>query len=162
MKATRTASITFVRPLRRARAASATWLEMPMLRRKSLPVPAGKMPSSDSDPESMIPLATSEIVPSPPQAMISFVPLLAASAESVRAWPMLFVSSTANGPKCVRRSLAIFGQFSRVAPSADAGLTMTRGRVIEGDLTTEDTEEKLNGHKKAQETQKEITKGEST
>src|SRR6266849_3865931 len=54
------------------------------------------------------------------------------------------VNATVKGPKCVRKSLANFGQFSCVAPSAEAGLTITSGNVItcvcsEG-LTAEDTE----------------------
>src|SRR5205085_4420540 len=40
-----------------------------------------------------------------------------------------FVNATSNGPKCRRTSLATPGQASAVAPPADAGLTMMRGRV---------------------------------
>ena len=38
------------------------------------PVPLGRIASSTSSPDERIPLATSEIVPSPPQAMIKSLP----------------------------------------------------------------------------------------
>jgi hypothetical protein len=120
-----------MRPSRKARAAAAMFVGNPIVRRKSLPVPPGRIASSVSCFDSMMPFATSEMVPSPPQAMISLVPCCAACAASSRAWPIDSVNETENAPKFVRKSLAIFGQFSRVAPSAEAGLTMTRGRLIE-------------------------------
>lgn len=77
-----------------------------------------------------MPLATSEMVPSPPQAMISFVPLRAAVAASSIPCCDRSVKTQANEPKCVRRSLAIPGHASRVAPAADSGLMITRGRCV--------------------------------
>src|SRR5581483_5342048 len=88
-----TASISRVRPSRSARAAAAIFVGRPIVRRKSLPVPPGRIASSASVPDSRIPLATSEIVPSPPQATINFVPRLAAALASSRAWPAASVNS---------------------------------------------------------------------
>src|SRR6266567_4449190 len=78
----------------------------------------------------MMPFATSEMVPSPPQAMISFAPCFAACAARTLACPTVSVKETENGPKCVRKSLAIFGQFRSVSPSSAAGLTIISGSVI--------------------------------
>src|SRR4030095_16416607 len=72
-----------------------------------------------------IPFATSEIVPSPPQAIMSFAPLRAASLASTAASPRCFVNSARNEPNCERKSLAICGQVSPVLPLADDGLTIT-------------------------------------
>jgi hypothetical protein len=75
-----------------------------------------------------MPLATSEIVPSPPQATISLAPLRAASAANETPASGPSVKIILNAPKYVRKSDAIFGQFFRVAPPADSGLTMISGR----------------------------------
>src|SRR5438874_3536283 len=127
---TRPISILRGRPSRSARAAAAMFVGTRSVRRKSLPVPPGRIPSSTSLFDSIMPFATSEMVPSPPHAMISCVPCFAAAAATSRACPTASVNETVKAPKCVRRSLAIFGQFSRVAPSAEAGLTMTSGNDI--------------------------------
>src|SRR6185295_10878320 len=103
---------------------------MRRVRRKSPPVPLGRIPNSPSRPEARIPFATSEIVPSPPQAMISLVPLRAASAAISIASAGLPVNAGWNAPKWVRNSLAILGQASPVAPPAEAGLMITNGSVI--------------------------------
>src|SRR5262249_19276277 len=71
------------------------------------------------------PFATSETVPSPPQAMISFAPFRAASPASAAASPRCFVKITRNEPNCERKSLASCGHASPVLPPADAGLTIT-------------------------------------
>ena len=77
-----------------------------------------------------MPFATSEMVPSPPQAMIRFAPCFAASAARTLACPTVSVKETENGPKCVRTSLAILGQFRSVSPASAAGLTIISGSVI--------------------------------
>src|SRR6185369_8846803 len=103
---------------------------MPMVLRKSPPVPLGSIPNSVSLPTERIPLATSEIVPSPPQAIISLTPFRAAVAAISIPSPARVVNLGVNDPKCVLSSLAIPGQASRVEPPADSGLTMTRGKDI--------------------------------
>src|SRR2546430_16815099 len=70
------------------------------------------------------------MVPSPPQAMISLTPFRAASADSSIPSPALDVKAIENEPKCVRRSLAIFGHAARVAPPADSGFTIINGSDI--------------------------------
>jgi hypothetical protein len=40
------------------------------------------------------------------------------------------VKAHSNGPKCVRSTLAADGHARRVAPPADAGFTMTSGRLL--------------------------------
>src|SRR2546423_1200331 len=134
MKETRPTSIRSVRPERRTLAAARLCEGISSVRLKSPPVPLGKIPSSTSLPEERIPLATSEIVPSPPQAIMNFVPLRAASLASAAASPRCLVKSTRNGPNCERKSLAICGHASPVPPVADAGLTITVAiiRVIRG------------------------------
>jgi len=127
VKVIRPTSIWRVRPFRRIWAASPDRAGIPSVLRKSPPVPLGSIPNSASFPEVRIPLATSEMVPSPPQAMISFVPLRAAEAASSIPCPDRSVKTQVNEPKCVRRSLAIPGHASRVAPAADSGLMITRG-----------------------------------
>src|SRR4249920_1486086 len=77
-----------------------------------------------------MPFATSEIVPSPPQAIISSVPFRAASLASAVPSPASLVKARLKDPKCELRSLAICGQAWRVAPLADSGLTMTSGNDI--------------------------------
>ena len=78
-----------------------------------------------------MPFATSEIVPSPPQAMISFVPFRAAfGGQSQFPLRTCVVNFGLNAPKCAASSLAIFGHASRVAPPADSGLMMTSGKDI--------------------------------
>jgi hypothetical protein len=62
--------------------------------------------------------------------MISFAPLRAASAANETPAPGPSVKITVKAPKYVRKSEAIFGQFLRVAPPADSGLTMINGRDI--------------------------------
>src|SRR5260370_6151300 len=130
MKVTRPTSILRVRPSQRTLAALRACAGMPSALLKSPPVPLGKIPNSTSLPEMRIPLATSEMVPSPPQAMISFAPLRAASAANETPAPGPSVKITVKAPKYVRKSEAIFGQFLRVAPPADSGLTMINGRDI--------------------------------
>src|SRR5437868_11231709 len=154
-KVTRPTSILCWRPSRNARAAAAMFVGTRSVRRKSLPVPPVKIPSSTSLFDSIIPFATSEMVPSPPHAMIRYVPCFAASAASSRAWPTASVNETVKAPKCVRKSLAIFGQFSRVAPSAEAGFTITRGNDIR-EFNHRGHREELVSHKKAQKAQKGI------
>src|SRR5258708_4399733 len=83
-----------------------------------------------------MPLATSEIVPSPPQAMISFLPSFAPRSESARASPRLTVKAQLNGPKWVRRSLAVPSHKSLVVPPAEVGLTMISGSVMAEDSRT--------------------------
>src|SRR6266404_3521477 len=131
MKVTRPTSIRRVRPERRTVAALRACEGIPSVLLKSPPVPLGKIPSSTSLPEIRMPLATSEMVPSPPQAMISFAPLRAASAANETPKPGPSVKTILKAPKYVRKSDAIFGQALRVAPPADSGLTMIRGRDIE-------------------------------
>src|ERR1700730_913911 len=128
MNATRPTSILRVRPSRRTTAALREWVGRPNVFLKSPPVPLGKMPSSTSFPEARMPLATSEIVPSRPHVTISFTPLRAASVANDVPWPGFSVKATLKAPKLVTRSDAIFGQALRVAPPADSGFTMTRGR----------------------------------
>src|ERR1700741_3872041 len=114
------------RPVRRILAASRLREGISIVLRKSPPVPLGMIPSSASLPEARIPFATSEIVPSPPHAIMSFSPLRAASVASVAASPRCLVNTARNEPKCERKSLAICGHVSPVLPAADDGLTMTR------------------------------------
>src|SRR5829696_3619024 len=83
------------------------------------------MPSSAALPDERMPFATSEIVPSPPQAMMNFAPLRAASRASAAASPRCFVNTTRNAPNCERKSLAICGHASAVLPLAEDGLTIT-------------------------------------
>src|SRR5687767_8540570 len=122
------------RPVRRTSAASRTRRGISIDFRKSPPVPLGKIPSSASLPEIKMPFATSEIVPSPPQATISLTPLQAAAAASSIPSPACVVNTGVKEPKWDRRSLAIPGQASPVAPPADAGLMMTSGRDMEIDV----------------------------
>jgi hypothetical protein len=100
----------------------------PIVRRKSLPVPPGRIANSVSCFDSMMPLATSEIVPSPPQAIIKLVFCLAASAASSRAWPADSVKVTENEPKCVRRSLAIFGPVLARGAVGGCGIDDDQGK----------------------------------
>src|SRR5690242_6945320 len=130
MNEMRPTSIRRVRPSRRMRAAARLCDGISSVRLKSPPVPLGMIPSSASLPEDRIPFATSEIVPSPPQAMISLVPLRAASAASDAASPRTFVNAVWNGPNSARRSLAARGHASPVAPLAEDGLTITSGSDI--------------------------------
>src|SRR6185369_9060911 len=85
----------------------------------------GRIPSSTSLPDDRIPFATSEIVPSPPHAIMNFAPLRAASFASAAASPRCFVNKTLKAPNCDRRSLASRGHASPVLPPADDGLTIT-------------------------------------
>src|ERR1043165_822141 len=114
-----------VRPVRRILAASRAREGISSVLRKSPPVPLGSIPSSASLPDDKIPFATSEMVPSPPHAIINFAPLRAASLASAAASPRCFVNRTRNEPNCERRSLAICGHASPVLPPADDGLTIT-------------------------------------
>src|SRR4029079_7877021 len=91
---------------------------------KSPPVPLGRSPSSASFPDDKMPFATSDIVPSPPHALMSLAPLRAAAFASAAASPRCFVNTTRNAPNCERRSLAICGHASPVLPPADDGLTI--------------------------------------
>src|SRR6185503_9985514 len=96
------------------------------------PVPLGRMPSSASLSTERIPFATSEIVPSPPQAMINLQPFRAALAAKSIPSPDLVVNLGVKARKCVASSLARPGQAARVAPPADSGLTMTTGSILKG------------------------------
>jgi hypothetical protein len=126
-KRTRPASITRVSPSRRARAASAARAGTLSVRRKSPPVPLGSSPNSASDSARSIPFATSEMVPSPPQAMTNLRPARASRSATSTASPGLCVNATSKGPKCRRTADATPGHASPVAPLADAGLTMISG-----------------------------------
>src|ERR1044072_9525673 len=122
---TRPASMRTVRPVRSIFAASRVRAVISSVLRKSPPVPLGRIPSSTSFPDDKMPFATSEMVPSPPHAMMNFAPLRAASFASAAASPRCFVNKTRNAPNCERRSLAICGHASPVLPTADDGLTIT-------------------------------------
>jgi len=122
---TRPASMRAVRPVRRIFAASRVREGISSVLLKSPPVPLGRIPSSASFPDDKMPFATSEIVPSPPHAMMNFAPLRAASFASAAASPRCLVNRTRNAPNCERRSLAICGHASPVLPPADDGLTIT-------------------------------------
>src|SRR5258708_4565335 len=127
-------------PFRNSLAASSMRSGSFRLRRKSPPVPLGIMPSSAEPPDFMIPLVTSEIVPSPPQAMIKLRPFLTSSLAMISPSPGVFVNSTENGPKCVRMALASAAQFLPVRPPADAGFTIINGSwavIWKKGLTTE-------------------------
>src|ERR1041384_5102004 len=125
MNDTRPTSMRTVRPVRSTLAAARLCEGISSVRLKSPPVPLGRIPSSTSLPDVRIPLATSETVPSPPQAIINFAPLRAASPARAAASPRLLVKTTRNGRNCERKSLAICGQASPVLPPAEAGLTIT-------------------------------------
>src|SRR5215208_2308419 len=114
-----------VRPVRRTLAAARVSEGISSVRRKSPPVPLGRIPSSTSLPDDRMPLVTSETVPSPPQAMINLAPLRAASFASAAASPGWFVNRTLKAPNWERKSLAICGQASPVLPLAEDGLTIT-------------------------------------
>lgn len=131
-------SMSIVRPVRNARADSRVDDGICSVRRKSPPVPEGKIPSSQGWPDRSIPFATSLIVPSPPQAIINLRPDSAARRARRVPSPAVSVNATENGPKCVRRSLAIADHLERVAPEADFGLTMTYGRRLSDRLTVFD------------------------
>jgi hypothetical protein len=75
-----------------------------------------------------MPLATSFIVPSPPQAMINFLPASTPRFANSMPSPGFLVKATLNAPKCARKSLALLAQRDRVEPAADFGLTMTNGK----------------------------------
>ncbi len=129
MKVARPTSIVRDLPVRMMRAASLARTGMFSVRRKSPPVPLGNIANSTSLPEFRIPFATSEIVPSPPQAMINSLPFRAASPARFVASPRFSVKETSKDPKWVRRSLAIWGHALPVAPEADDGFRMTTGKV---------------------------------
>ena len=101
---TRPASSTRVLPSRRERAASDPRVGTPSVRRKSPPVPLGSTPNSALAPSPCalarsIPFATSEIVPSPPHAMIKLRPARASRSAISDASPPRPVNATANAPK---------------------------------------------------------------
>jgi len=107
-------------------AASLARAGIPIVLRKSPPVPLGTIPNFGIDPEINMPLATSEIVPSHRrQRSVLFL-------SGQPQWPTQFpdlrfsVNFGTKGPKCVASALAIFGQASRVAPPADSGLIITK------------------------------------
>ena len=80
----------------------------------------------------MIPLATSLIVPSPPQAMMNLLPFPIDLFAISRPSPGPFVKATVNGPKWLRRSDAISDQRVWVEPPADFGFTITSGKPLAG------------------------------
>src|SRR5678815_1698128 len=127
VKVTRPTSIRRLLPLRKTRTADLGSAAISSVRLKSPPVPLGRIPSSVSLPDSSMPFATSEMVPSPPQATTKRVPFSAARLAITVASLASRVNSTLNGPKPLLRSLASWGHILLVVPLADAGLTMTKG-----------------------------------
>ena len=115
-------------PERRARAASAKRFGVPIVLRKSAPVPCGKKPSSTSAPERKIPLATSLMVPSPPNVISSRRPARDCSSAMRVASPSPSVKAHSKGPKWDRTVAAALAQERPAAPPPAAGLMMMRGR----------------------------------
>src|SRR3954467_14567510 len=80
----------------------------------------------------MIPFATSDIVPSPPQAIRNSYPASAASRAIRFASCALSVNAHSKAPKVRARSLATAGQFLPVAPAADDGFMITNADLLIG------------------------------
>src|SRR5712691_8471047 len=125
-------------PLRRG-AHERRSLSRPTVRRRSPPVPCGRMPraapglmergGSPAFGSSKKPLTTSLMVPSPPTAMIRSHPLPSASRVKLAACIGRSVKACAQSPSALCTACEMESKWRAVAPLAESGLTTRKGLI---------------------------------
>ena len=119
------ASIERTAPSRATAIASSTFVGIPKVRTKSVPVPRGMTASSTSlpAPTERRPLAASFTVPSPPTTTTRFAPIPAARSATWAIPPGPSLKSVSPSRPAAAARCAISGQARSVEPFAEAGLT---------------------------------------